>query len=382
MKVIWLVALFCTAASAQPTEPCGGPLTLVQGVVKTARPLTGAPKEDACINDIAAFLAKMPDIRTVTVELRTPDDQRVGGKALKTATRVADVLVTAGLAKEAVSAVVPRADGDEQGLKIVVRTAPPPLPTVQVFEVSGEAVGGREENRLQAKRRGSGLAVGDVYLTKRGGAVLRLPDDSTVRLVSDTKVSVLPSTSKGAPVLGLLNGNLFVETQPGGDGLQLVLDEKWRLSIAPGSRVDLTVRAEPWGWAVSVYEGRAQPGGNETAEQPPATPWIEAGQGSEASGERRLADLPRALLKAPKVASTFGKPLQSALNWAPVEGATGYRVELARDALFGASTVQRLSATPSAAIDTDLGSGRFFFRVIALDGAVPGQPSKVYSFTR
>jgi hypothetical protein len=382
MMILTMVALIAaSAADAGVAEPCGGPIQVVDGVVKTKLVLTGAPKEDACLKAIVPVLAVDPNIRSVTVEMRTPDDQRVGGKALKTATRVVDVLVAAGLTKEALSAVVPRADGEEQGLKLIVRYRPPALPTVQVTELSGEALGGRDESHLEAKRAGAGLSAQDVYVTRRGGAVLSLPEVGSVRLGANTAVKVLPPTEKGVPVLALLRGDLFAETLPGGNGFELVLDDKWRLTLSPASRADVTFSSAPYGWSVAVYDGRVLPGGH-TPTETPVTPWIEAGHGSSASGELKLADLPHPLLPAPVVKSTFGKPLSGELHWEAVKDATQYRVEIARDAAFGASTVAQVAAGTSVVVDPAIGSGKFFFRVLALDGGLPGAPSKVYSFTR
>lgn len=377
-----LVAMSAADAGTTPVAPCGGPIEVVNGVVKTVMPLTGAPKEDACLKAIVPVLAVDPDIRSVTVEMRTLDDQRVGGKALKTATRVMDVLVAAGLTKEALSAVVPRADGEEQGLKIIVRYRPPALPTVQIIELSGEALAGRDEAHLEARRLGAGLSMREVYVTKRGGAVLSVQDAGTLRLGANTMVRVLPpTTDTGVPVLALVRGTVFAETLPSGNGFELVLDDKWRATVSPASRADITVSTDVWGWSISVYDGRVLPGGH-TPTEAPVTPWIEAGHGSSSSGVAGLADLPHALLPGPKVTSTFGKELTSQLQWEPVKDATQYRVELARDASFGASTVAQVTSTATAAVDPSIGGGRFFFRVLPLDGNLAGMPSKVYSFTR
>lgn len=375
MKRLSLLALILSAgAQAQPaTEPCGGPITVTNDILVTKTALTGATKEDACVKAIAAQLAADPDVRQVTVEMRTPDDQRVGGKALKSAQRVAELLVASGLAKEKVFAVVPRADGEEQGLKIVVRSAPPGLPIVQILRLHGTALAGRDENKLEARRPGAGLSVRDVFVTRSGGALLSFPDAGTVQLFADSMIRILPATAKGVFALQLVRGRAFVETLPSGNGIELVVDPDGRLDVQPASRADVSLSTDKW--TAAIYDGKAELAVKD------ATVAVDAGNG--VSGQGAAAQTPRPLLPAPRATSTFGKALDGELKWEAVTGAARYRVEVAHDASFGASTFAQTSSTASAAVDPAVGSGRFFFRVVALDEAdIPGAPSKVYSFTR
>ena len=374
MKPLILMALVTAgAAQAQTAGPCGGQIDVVNGLVVTKTALVGTAKEDACVKAVGEKLAADPDVQGVTVELRTLDDQRVGGKALKTATRVAEVLVSGGLAKEKVYAVVPRADGEEQGLKIVVRFLPPGLPTVQILKLHGQALAGRDETKLEARRPGAGLSVRDVFVTRSGGALLSFPDFGNVQLFADSMIQVLPVTAKGVPAFALVRGRAFVQTLPSGNGLELVLDPTARIDISPASRADVTRGTDKW--TASIYDGKAEFLGKD------ATVGVDAGNGL--SGQGALVGTPKPLLPAPKALSTFGKPLEGELKWEKVPNASRYRLEVAHDAGFGPSTVAQTAAAESSAVDPSVGSGKFFFRVFALDDAdVPGATSKVYSFTR
>lgn len=373
MKAL-LVAVALASGAAIAQEPCGGPIEVVNGMVETQNVLTGVAKDDECLKAIASMIAADREVRSVTVEMRVLDDQRVGGRALKIATRAAGVLTANGVPQERVSAVVPRADGEEQGLKIIVRTLPPPPPTVQILSLYGEALGGHDESKLEAKRPGAGLVVKDVYVTRKGGAVLSLPDSGNVRLGADTKVTFLPPTEKSVDALALATGTLVIETLPSGNGVEIVLAQTTvRIAFGPASRGELGLAGDKW--TLAVYDGKADVITSD------ATVSVDAGNG--VAGQGISTQTPRPLLPPPKVSTTLGMPLAGELKWGAVAGASKYRVELAHDATFGATTIVQTAPTQTASVDPSIGTGRFFFRVTALDDAdVPGSPSKVYSFTR
>lgn len=363
-KLLAGVMALCSFA-AYAAEPCGGMVELSGNTVKTPKPLTGATKEDACVTEIGKLLAANPDVSGATVELRVKDDERVGGKALTNAKRVAGLLTAAGVKN--VSALVPRADGLELGLVIVPSMKPPPAPVAQLAQTEGTVNVGREAASLKPSGRGAGIPPGDlVQPLEKSGAIVSIPDVAKARVLSDASVRVKVD-GEGKPAFEVLKGLVRVKTDA---AVTVIAGGAGTISVSPKSVVDVDVNGDVW--TVSVHEGKAE------RKSEAASTAIAAGHALHGTGA--TSEEAKPLLAMPEVKPTFGDAAAK-LEWKPVTGAKNYRVELGRTPEFGAGTqVASVDATSTDALPS---MGKWFYRVYAVgpDGAL-GQPSKVYSFTR
>lgn len=346
------------AAPAYAADACGG-IELADGAVKTGKPLTGAPAEDACVKDVAAFLAKNEDVRGVTVEMRTKDEDRVGGKALGTAKRVAGVLTAAGVKN--VSPIVPRSDGLTLGLVLSVQLRPPPAPVAMVAEKSGELTFGAE-GAMKPAHMGTHLSAGNVVATTEGGGTVMFPEAALVNVRGSSKVRVVADGQ-----LALEQGRVRVTTTNKAKVVEVKVGAA-TIAVGPSSLAEIEATGAN-GFTVANQAGQVELRATGGTQQ------IAAGQGTASKGG--APDKARALLAAPVVTAT-GQG--GNVRWQPVAGAGGYRVEVSKGADFGADT----KTFPAAATETSISSaeGKTFFRVSAIDGnGVPGNPSKVYSVT-
>ena len=115
--------------------------------------------------------------------------------------------------------------------------------------------------------------------------------------------------------------------------------------------------------------------------KPSETP-VTAGQGAQVARASETAQA-AALLDAPTIDSPRTGPAKAGtpLKFSAVEGATGYRVELARDAEFSYEVRTLSVAAPGTGLPADLPAGTWFWRIAALDRAgFQGRPSKIYAF--
>jgi hypothetical protein len=90
--------------------------------------------------------------------------------------------------------------------------------------------------------------------------------------------------------------------------------------------------------------------------------------GGELSAPRRLLPAPAPVLPAPSQEFRRGRDEVVVLEWEPVEGARGYRLEVARDRLFADRVVEDSGRTRTRATLGIRGEGSFEWRVAAEEG--------------
>jgi hypothetical protein len=368
------------ALAADVGEPCGG-VRFEGGRIETGRPLAPkGPETEACLRHLAEVLQARPAIRSVTVAARLPDVERLDGQGLAVAKAAAEVLVAGGVPRTRVSAVAPPAVPGEPGrlqLAYVERPAQPAVARVRA--ATGDVSAGPSPAELRPRTTGDALHAGELVLTGPGArAELALADGSTVRLMADSRVRLgsleLMANLRRKVQLELMKGTVETDAAPGGEGS--VFEVRTRGAVAGVRGTRFRVSAQEDGVSrLETLEGRvgliAKKGDLD----------VVGGYGSRALPDGAV-EPPRPLLVAPAMVDprdgTF--PVAPKLTWAAVSGARAYRVEVARTADF-ASGVRTYDARGAELEVPDLGEGKWFWRVLAVDAdGFVGFPSKIFAF--
>lgn len=247
--------------------------------------------------------------------------------------------------------------------------------TVTVISATGDVKisGSGKPAAASVAALGSTLAEGAQVLTgKNGYATLKLADGSTVRVQADSQVQVskvrnYPDTGILESVFNLVAGRLeSLVSKVSGTNAQPRQSIKTRLGSMGVRGTEFRVAMdEPAGQARSeVLEGAvAVAAADTTAEGKRVT----AGFGSIVDANKVVSD-PVALLGAPR---TEGLPtlLERTLLRFPlsgVDGARGYRAQIARDKDFGIVIAEAVVTTPELRF-TDIADGNYFLRVRGVD---------------
>nr|WP_171817871.1 FecR domain-containing protein [Pyxidicoccus fallax] len=378
MMVLGLVAP--PALAADTGEPCGG-VRFEGGRIVTGRPLAPkGPETEACLQHVAAALQARPAIRSVTLAARLPDAERLDGQGIAVAKAAAEVLVAAGVPRTRVSAVAPPAVPGEPGqlqLAYVERPAQPAVARVRA--ASGDVSAGPAQAELRPRTMGDALYTGELLLTGPGAhAELVLADGSTVRVLADSLVRLgtleLMANLRRKVQLELLKGTVETRVAAGGDGSVFEVRTRGAVAGVRGTQFRFTAQ-EDGVTRLETLEGRvgfiAKKGDLD----------VVGGYGSRALPEGP-PEPPRPLLVAPTMVDprdgTF--PVAPRLTWASVSGARRYRVEVARTADFAAG-VRTYEARGAELEVPDLGEGKWFWRVLAVDAdGFVGFPSKIFAF--
>lgn len=359
IAALTLVAL----SSAGACEP-----SLSKGRVETSAPIAVSGKQtDECLDEIGKLLAARARLRLVTAAAVVPDADRVDGKALKQAAHAVEVLAKAGIARELLSAVAPRSEGEPAQLRITYWEAPPPPPVARVL--AGDANGQVESTDGSSPSKAeTPVRVGDhVSSSKAGRLTLYFADGTFVTLEPSTLLELKAfegSGDKGAAKLVLTQGAIEVEARHTGDFLVTVEPSPFLGSSAATVTVqtgDVRVTAESNGLRAETLGGTATLGALS----------LNTGQG--ARGNEASA---HPLAGPPAIESSSWR--SSALAWDQVPMATAYQVEVSSSAEFRDGSI--LSTSQTHATGKSMGT-KTFWRVRAIDASgFAGAPSKIFAF--
>ncbi len=329
----------------------------------TAKLAPGSKEATACMGEVALVLKGRSQLRSVTVAVRAPDADRVGGKALKWARAHADELVAGGLSKEHVSTLVLRADGKDAKAELTVTFLEAPPVVVGIVQVgsatittSGAAVGKPVEP-------GALLHVGDEVASRGGGTSLTLGDGTqvTLRPGARVKLNAQPEagSAKGRGIsVELLGGELNASLTVPSESIEV----KTANGGARASVASFRIRQNESGSYAEALEGQLSFANGIG---------VPAGTGIRQPGGAAS----KKLLASPQVNAA----VKDKASWAALQGAAAFRVEWARDADF----VVGLEDSVVKGTETTLtvGAGRWFWRVAAIDAdGLIGLPSRVYVY--
>ncbi|MEO1175050.1 MAG: hypothetical protein AAFX94_23795, partial [Myxococcota bacterium] len=151
-------------------------------------------------------------------------------------------------------------------------------------------------------------------------------------------------------------------------------DVRTKNAIAGVKGTEFSV-ADPVAARTATYEGRVALSAGETTVE------LEQGFASQLAADGTVEPA-RALLAAPSVVGPLFGDVTSpvTLQWAAVEDAKDYIVEVARDPQFRRDVQMRSAETLS--VELPLAAGKWYWRVSAIDTAeFRGFSSRVYGFT-
>lgn len=242
---------------------------------------------------------------------------------------------------------------------------------VTVTAVSGNARFKTADGPYQPLTAGAQLKGGETVLTgPRSSAAYRFADATTLTQQDSTKLTFgrLAAYGKTGMVAtelsldsGRLEANAARQLAPSG-GFRVNTPVAVAGLRGTGFRLNLdedgkTLRNEVLEGAVAVA---AQ--GKEVR--------VEGGYGTVAEKGKPPA-APRPLLPAPDTADLPGRilTLPVEFNWRPVDGARGYRAQVARDASFAEILLDDRTMDPKVAWGDELPDGRYVLRLRAIDEA-------------
>lgn len=387
--VAWLTL---TAAIVRAQDPCGG-VRLGDGQVLLAKPqppelLAGAAGQ-TCLHEIAKQLQGNRLIRAITVSYRSEDAQRMSGKALDVAKRVAAGLVAAGLPSSRVFAVAPPVQPGAPGaLAIRYTERAPDSVLARLTKFAGTVHIGPSETTLTAAAPAMPLLPDDIVRTgKDSVAGLEFHDGSGVRLAPKTQIKLLQVQfgGDGQRVVKLEVQYGEIESAVRKAGASSRFDISSRIAVASVRGTELRFLADVGGrsqletliGAVALGSPNAPlPGGRAQSQL------VKAGYGSRAHPDGTV-EKPRPLPKTPQILAPLQGvlPASGALQFAAVPTAIEYRIELANDADFLVGARQYSTTQTAFPVPRPLAAGKWFFRVTARDAAgFSSASSKVYAF--
>lgn len=243
----------------------------------------------------------------------------------------------------------------------------------ELARLSGQARILRADGRSEPAAEGQRLGSGDRLVTEAGASVL-------IRFADDSELLVLESSEVQMDSLGAWGETGMVDTRMRLQGGQV--DTHVTPARGPGSRYEITTPAAVAavrGTAFRVSAGEGEDGKARMRSEvlegvvgvagAGASQRVPAGYGLVAQAGEPPAP-PRPLLPAPDLGDmdTRLRQLPLAFTWAPVQGAVGYRFQIAPDAHFDRLLADgRVPGT--RAWWEDLPDGRYVLRVRAIDDA-------------
>ena len=383
-----LLFVCATSVIARAAEPCGS-LKLELGQVRIGKPMTqgffASDDGKRCVADIAKTLGENRLLRAITVANHATEAQQAGGKALAEARALVDALVAAGLPKNRIFAVAPRAD-DTTATGIVIRYTEraPDNVVARIASASGAVRVGADASALRPVERLMPLLVNDLVDTGDDGqALIELKDGSGIRLSRNTRIKMarLDVGEEGGRAIHLevISGQIEAEVRRAAQGSSF--EASSRVAVASVRGTMFRLDAEPQGDArLETLEGKvrlasAVAGSAQAVDVP-------ADRGSRARRDG-LVDAPRALPAAPTVIAPKKGALDDGapLRFSAVADAAEYHIEVARDADLIIDAKHYIATATSYVISDQLAAGKWFWRVSAKSSAgFTGRPSKVYSF--
>lgn len=365
--------------AAEAVDPCGG-VRLAGGRVETGQPLVPGGKDtEACLRHVAGELRARPDIRSITVAARLPDEARLDGKGMAQAKAAADVLVSAGVPATRVSAVSPPLNAGEAARFAIAYVERPARRPVARLRTGGAVQAGPEEAALQPRASGDVMYAQDVVRTGTGWAELELADGSLLRVAPDSTlrlgVVALNAQGKRQVQLEVLGGTVEAEAAQGGTGSVFELKTRTAVAGVRGTRFR-TSAVDGETSRLETLEGRVALGAGQGEAE------VGGGYGSRVKGGA-APESPRPLLAAPEVGTPRAGTFKTAprLTWQGVTGARTYRVEVARGTDFSTELHRYTSDAPALSLE-GLPAGKWFWRVQPLDAdGFEGYTSKIYAFT-
>ncbi|MBU8898538.1 hypothetical protein DRW03_07500 [Corallococcus sp. H22C18031201] len=375
------LGLFAEPALAAPAPGACGGLRFENGRLETGSVLAprGAQTE-ACLREIAEAVKARPAIRSITVAARLPDAERLEGQGLAVARAAADVLVSAGVPRTRVSVVAPPSAPDAPGQLQLAYIERAPLPAVaRLRAASGDVSVGPNPAELRPRVAGDALYTGELVNTAKGAqAELALADGSVVRVAQESLVRLgtleLTAQMQRKVQLELLHGTVETEAAKGGVGSVFEVRTRGAVAGVRGTRFRVSAQGDGTS-RLETLEGKVAL----SAERGEVD--VNGGFGSRAKPDQ-APEAPRALLPAPLLGAPRGGTFPTApkLTWKAVEGASSYRVELARAADFASGTEVQTAPGLELAVPPAL-MGKWFWRVLAVDAdGFIGYPSKIYTF--
>jgi hypothetical protein len=237
---------------------------------------------------------------------------------------------------------------------------------VRLHAVRGEVVLVATDGRRQAAETGALLSAGMRVLTgPEGSAALAFADGSRAQLRPDSELGVRQAGELAAGAgswvrLELLRGSVeSLVTPRGGPAGRFEIDTPSAVAAVRGTH--FRVHATDSATRNEVITGRVA-FGNSAGEH-----IVGEGQGSAAS-RGAAATPPSTLLPAPESRALFADRLPLSLPFPALDGATGYRVQIADDAAFDTVLSDRIGANPQV-IAVDLPDGEYRVRVRGIDHA-------------
>jgi hypothetical protein len=248
-----------------------------------------------------------------------------------------------------------------------------PVPA-RVVAVRGPVQAGTAAGRgtLRALKEGDLLRIGEEIETGADASVtLEFADASRLQLREGSRLRLDQLSRYGRT--GMVDTRLRLEqgrasnrvTPARGPASRYIIDAPTATSSVRGTVFRVSAGQDGQGASTEVVEGRVQVG-NRAGQR-----LVAHGQATRTPSALIRPGTLEALLPAPslEVAQTRLEPLPARLAWAPVDGATGYRIEVVRadqpDVLLAAQD----SATTTATFD-DLPAGtlRVLVRAVSADG--------------
>ncbi|MBJ6762534.1 FecR domain-containing protein [Myxococcaceae bacterium JPH2] len=375
------LGLLATPALAAPVPGACGGLRFENGRLETGSVLAPrGPQTEACLKEIAEALKARPAIRSVTVAARLPDAERLEGQGLAVARAAADVLVNAGVPRTRVSVVAPPSAPDAPGQLQLAYIERAPLPAVaRLRAASGDVAVGPNPAELRPRVTGDALYTGELVNTAKGAqAELALADGSVVRVAQESLVRLgtleLTAQMQRKVQLELLHGTVETEAAKGGVGSVFEVRTRGAVAGVRGTRFRVSAQGDGTS-RLETLEGKVAL----AAERGEVD--VNGGFGSRAKPDH-APEAPRALLAAPLLGTPRGGTFPTApkLTWKAVQGASSYRVELARAADFATGTEVQVAPGLELTVPPAL-TGKWFWRVLAVDAdGFIGYPSKIYTF--
>ncbi len=213
---------------------------------------------------------------------------------------------------------------------------------------------------------------GFVTLAATGGDTVSLPSQTAVRLVRARRYLI---NDRLDVLFALANGRATFSPTPKRDG------DRWRVrtpvavTAVRGTIFRIFHDADEITSGTEVVEGTVELAGGETSRP------LEEGFGNVAKPSGLLP--PEQLLPAPTIVDPGRVQTDTEVTFAiaPVSGASGYRVQVARDAGFLDVVAQDVTDRPEASFE-DIGNGTYFVRSMAIAESGLEGFAEAYSFRR
>ncbi|MDP2342351.1 MAG: FecR family protein [Deltaproteobacteria bacterium] len=387
LPVALLFSLSSLSGASSAAEPCGS-LELNDGAVKTGLTLSSSSSSleaDACLRRIGAELQARGGLRSVTVTVRTGDAARADGSGDVVVKATIDKLVAAGLPRARVSGVVASGEGD---VRISFAERAGVASVGRIGALGGEVRVGASVAAAAVAAAGAPLPPESFVITgATGNALLELADRSQLRLHNNTVVHLkrlqLNDKLQRVVQLEVPQGAVDVVVAKGGEGSRFDIQTPWATAGVRGTVFRIVAAESPGEQSGSssatrleTLEGAVELTGTKGSA---SSARVERGFGSRVD-DKGTPSAPRPLPKAPVPTGPLKGESALSLAWAAVDGAVGYRVELARDAelLIDATTSESKTTTTTT---TTLAAGDWYWRVSAVgpEGFV-GASSQTFKF--